>query len=109
MDARAETITIPDNKPEASVAARLWLRVTKYVGIPYVRVGALGLVAVAASLAWFVAGGSWWLPLCIFVSAVSSMEVCWAVYEGWKQHKAMHEWYRSAREALKEGKASPPR
>ena len=79
------------------------------MGIPYVRVAALGLIAVAASVARFVAGGSWWLPFCISVSAVSGVEVCLAVYEGWKQHKAMHEWYRSAREPLKEGKASPPR
>jgi len=109
MEAKKETITIPDKKAGVPVVAIPWLRVTRYVAVPYVRAATLGLIVVAASVAWFVLGGSWWLPFCISVSVVSGIEVCLAVYEGWKQHKAMHERYRSAREAYKEEKASPRR
>ena len=71
MNTRAEVIAIPENRTEHSFQQKAWLRVRSQLANPYLSVGVLGLIAVAASAVWFVQGESWWLPLCAALSAVS--------------------------------------
>jgi Flp pilus assembly protein TadB len=98
MNTRAETITIPGSKAEDSAQSKKWLRVKKLIGTPYLSPAALAVIAVTASVVWFVVGGWWWFPMCVVVSAVSMVELWRSVYTGWMQRKAMHQRFGSTKE-----------